>query len=138
MDWTLLPTFILGETYYDSGFEDDYVLWKEPSINQETLDDYRAIGQKKQILDPALISNNESCEFISSDKLDNSLKEDYNWFNKHMLISFSKIGFNKNFDQAIVYRQYDCGGECSGNDLYILIRKDNLWSTKIILGGWRT
>ena len=138
MDWTLPPTLILGETYYDSGFEDESVLRKEPSINQETLDDYRAIGQEKQILDRVLISNNESCDFISSEKLDSSLKEDYDWFNKHMLISFSKIGFNKNFDQAIVYRQYDCGGECSGNDLYILIRQDDLWSIKTIIGGWRS
>ena len=52
---TLPPTFILSETYYDPGFDDEYVSWKEPSINQQTLDDYRAIGQEKQILDPILV-----------------------------------------------------------------------------------
>ncbi len=137
-EWSLPPTFILSEEYYDSSFRDESIFRAEPSIKQETINDYHRAIVEKQILDPSLISNDPTCEFITSDKVDVLVNEDANWFNTHMLISFSRIGFDKKLSQAIVVRQYACGGECAGNDLYILVRENDLWSIKIILSGWRS
>ncbi len=121
-----ITILVLEEASYEEGVEDKDILQEEPFLSAQTLQDYRRNNQKK-ILSPGIFPENSSCKFISSEEV--STKMD-NWNNEHWLIDFSTIGFNENFDQAIVYRGHYCGKLCGGNTLFILARDDNGWIIK--------
>lgn len=44
------------------------------------------------------------------------------------ITTFSRVGFNADRTQALVYRGYQCGGLCGGGDYYLLSRKNGAWA----------
>lgn len=43
------------------------------------------------------------------------------------IVTFSRVGFNADRTQALVYRGYQCGGLCGGGNYYLLSRKNGVW-----------
>jgi hypothetical protein len=43
------------------------------------------------------------------------------------ITTFSRIGFNPDKTQALVYRGYQCGGLCGGGNYYLLSKKNGVW-----------
>jgi hypothetical protein len=43
------------------------------------------------------------------------------------IVTFSRVGFNPDRTQALVYRGYQCGGLCGGGNYYLLRRKNGGW-----------
>jgi hypothetical protein len=125
-DKSPVSVFVLEEASYEEGVEDKDILQEEPFLSVQTLQDYRRNNQKK-ILTPEIFPENSSCKFISSEEVAARME---NWNNEYWLIDFSTIGFNEDFDQAIVYSGYYCGKLCAGNTLYILTRDENGWIIK--------
>ena len=129
---------LADQTISAPDFDEESLFGVEPSLDKETLDQYVKINHTTQAFAPEL-SGLQFCELITSDELDALTQKDSNWYNDHMVIRFSKVGFNSSLDQALVYREYNCGGECAGGDLYFLIRlTDNSWSIENVVGGWNS
>ncbi len=132
------PVFIIDKTISATGFNLENIPWVGPSLDKETLDEYEKINQSELSIIPDL-SNHQFCELMTSEELDSLTQQDPNWYNDHMVIQFSRVGFNDSLDQALVYREYNCGGECAGGDLYFLIRQtNNQWFIINTVGGWRS
>jgi hypothetical protein len=53
-------------------------------------------------------------------------------------ISLSKVGFNKDRTQAIVYMQTSCGFLCGAGEYILLTKSENKWKVSIIHGCWTT
>ena len=121
-----ITVLVLEDASYQEGVEDKDLLQEEPLLSVETLQDYRINNQEK-ILSPEIFPKNSACKFISSEEVSATMD---NWSSTHWLIDFSTIGFNENFDQAMVYSGHYCGKLCAGNTLYILVRDDNGWAIK--------
>lgn len=131
------PVLIIDQTVSEISFDEESVFWIEPSLDKETWEQYIKINQSSQAFIPDL-SIHKFCMFITSDELVSLTQKDPNWFNDHMVISFSRVGFSSSLDQALVYREYNCGGECAGGDLYFLVLENNLWKIKNTVGGWNS
>ena len=137
-DYYGTPVFIADKTISVTGFNFENMPWVGPSLDKETLEEYEKINQS-QLSFTLDLSNHQFCELIISDELDSLTQQDPNWYNGHMVIEYSRIGFNDSLDQALVYREYNCGGECAGGDLYFLIRRtNNSWFIINSVGGWRS
>ena len=52
------------------------------------------------------------------------------------ITNFSKIGFNKELDQALVYMAFYCGQECGTANIYFLVRKGDIWEIKNFINVW--
>jgi hypothetical protein len=126
---------VLDETYYDSFNDDKNILGHLRTLDKSTLADYRVINQKSQKIQYAL-SLNKPYEIISMDEMNLRDKENQDWFNTHTFTVFSRVGFNESFEQALVYVEHNCGGECATGDLYFLKLDKGVWKIKSILEGW--
>lgn len=119
-----------------SDSEENGILEDLPTLEKETLVDFRRINQREEILKFNL-SLKKPYEIISLEEIDKRKSENSdNWLTTYTTTSFSGIGFNKTLTQAFVYMEHYCGGECATGDWYFLIRDKNGWKVENILQGW--
>jgi hypothetical protein len=50
------------------------------------------------------------------------------------IMTFSRVGFNSNKTQALVYRANHCGGLCGGGNYYLLRKKNGVWVIEGVVG----
>lgn len=136
-DYKDTSVLIIGETHLTNISTDIIPFWREPFLDKEIFTDFQSANQENHILNPDLVDNTNFCKMVSYKELE-SVWEDINWHNSHMFIRFSVIGFNNNLDQAIVYKEYNCGVECAGGDFYYIILKNNIWKIQRIARGFRS
>lgn len=105
-----------------------------PGLEEETLLNYRETNKQKQIIQLTL-SLKKPYEFIDINEIRRRDAEDLEWYRDHPIVSFSAIGFNSTFDQALVYMNQGCD-DCASHNLYFLVRDKNIWRIKDILEGW--
>lgn len=129
------PILVFNQTI-DGSFTDDETILRELSeLSEDTLRNYREINEQVLIINSNL-SIDKPFELISLDELYALDNTNPTWFRASTLTSFSRIGFNISFDQALVYVEHYCGGECATGDLYFLIIENDLWKIESILEGW--
>jgi hypothetical protein len=123
---------ILSETtYYETELED---LPKEiPSLSKVTVTDYELRNQQS-VKFPASLNINKQYALIDRTELD-SLLAKYDWekFNQkyqnaNAVYALSRVGFDPEFKQALVYMEYSCGGECGLGSLYFLAYDGKNWT----------
>jgi hypothetical protein len=109
--------FIVNITYNTTCYicyeniSDDNLYDAAPSLDKDTVEDFRAVNKEPQTLDLPL-SINKPYEYIIEPQPD-----DWNAIGrKHqgalLVTMLSKVGFNKEMDQALVYMAHRCGTEC--------------------------
>jgi hypothetical protein len=49
---------------------------------------------------------------------------------------FSKIGFNDEMNQALVYMAHICGNECGVGNIYFLVQNGDTWEIEGTLWVW--
>jgi len=127
------PILIVNSTDYES-VDDDYLYDNAPSLGKDTLEDFKEVNKEPQPLNVPL-SLNKPYEYIALPSDDNGWIE---LSEKHpqaiSITSVSKIGFNKEFDQALVYMAYYCGNECGLDSIYFMVRKGEIWRVEITIG----
>jgi hypothetical protein len=52
------------------------------------------------------------------------------------IIRFSRVGFNKSRNQALIHVEYLCGSLCAGGDYLVLSKKDEQWTIVKGLDTW--
>jgi hypothetical protein len=126
---------ILNETDLGADQDNKYMLEQETVLQEETIEDLRAVNRQKEAFRPTLMLN-KPYEIMSSVEVDKRIDEDPDWLRTHTLTTFSKIGFNQGRDQALVYMEHYCGGECAIGNLYFLVLNKDVWEVKSVLVSW--
>ena len=99
---------ILNETYVGVDITNTQFFLLLSAIEAETLIDLRAVNQRPGVFNSKL-SLNKPYEIIDSAEM--NLRIDAHQDRKNPLIinTFSKVGFNKDLDQALVYMENSAG-----------------------------
>lgn len=136
------PVIIVADAEY---FEDLSALddLDDPYLlSVTTINDYIEQGRKGGKLSVSL-DIDQPYDVIKSAELKSLIREGDDWGNfnarypdTHMYINFSKVGFNSDFTQALVYMSNNCGGECGEGNFYILIKKNGNWLIDHIIPLW--
>src|SRR2546425_1211769 len=107
-----------------------------PATSPATLDNYKSVGGQSIELARRftlnntylLISEEERHQSFANMKSRQGFHEKYP--NSTGITLFSRVGFNKNFDEALVYSWGYCGGDCGGGGYYLFRKKNGLWKLK--------
>jgi len=144
---------IYAQIYKDQGFETDRQVIDEnslhgpidelrdpsfvPGVSPDTLADFEAKSNESISIRP-LVSDIPDTRVVTRAELDAMLPKGHppmnvqDLFDKHFpgshgVLSFSRIGFNRDHTQAIVYFSQWCGGLCAKGG-YLLYRKNGrIW-----------
>lgn len=113
------------------------------SLTEDTIDDYQLKNEEKQKLE-----NNFSVRskiIFISEKEENQLfrKGQDGWAKFHKkypkakrMISFSRVGFNKEQTQALVNVSMGCGWLCGEGSFIILQKENGKWVIQQNIGLW--
>jgi len=107
-----------------------------PATSRATLDNYRSVGlQIKELARRSalnntylLISDEERRQSFANMKSRQEFHQKYP--NSISITLFSRVGFNKNVDEALVYSWGYCGGDCGGGGYYLLRKENGFWKLK--------
>lgn len=109
---------------------------REPVLSQETLDDFLQRNKSNRWLTPKFeISRKYALvDFREIKKLANDFQMDNEWkaFSKaypesYGFVTLSRVGFNRQMDQALVYAGWQCPGLCGHWSFQLLAKEDGLW-----------
>lgn len=120
-------------TYYEA--ELDGLPKEIPSLSKDTVTDYELVNQQSMKF-PASLNINKQYALIDRAELDSLLAEfDWGKFNQkyqnaNAVYALSRVGFDPEFKQALVYMGYSCGGECGLGSLYFLVYDGKNWTIK--------
>lgn len=129
------PIIIVNSTVYDT-VNDDYLYDSTPSLYKNTIEDFKEVNKESQTLDVSL-SLNKPYEYITLPIDENGWIElEQKYPNAISITSLSKIGFNKELDQALVFMSYYCGNKCGLGNIYFLVRKEGTWKIENTIGVW--
>lgn len=129
------PVLIVNRTSYET-IEDDYLYGGAPSLDKEAVEDFHTANEERYPFDLTL-SVNKPYEYITLPSDANELMElNQKYPNAISITALSKIGFNKKFDQALVYMAYYCGTECGNANIYLLVRKGDVWKVESAVQVW--
>jgi ribosome-binding factor A len=100
-----------------------------PSLSKKTLMDFRLVNLEPQVIDLPL-SVNMGYKYVS-------IPGDLLMFSRSSpVITLSKVGFNRNFNQALVYISFVCGAECGTGTVFFLVREGNTWTIQKTIEIW--
>jgi hypothetical protein len=54
------------------------------------------------------------------------------------MVTFSRVGFSKDMDEALALMGYRCGDLCGAGGLYLLVKKDGNWVVQEALMVWQS
>jgi hypothetical protein len=123
--------------YDGSGDEAKYIKDHLPSeTSEETLNDFKQIDRQQQELNQRFVVN-QTYILVTQEERHNGFSNRTGrdaFFRKYPgargVILLSRVGFNKNLDEALVYSWRYCGGDCGGGGYYLLRKQNGVWSTK--------
>jgi hypothetical protein len=126
---------VLDKTVYKD-YEDlpDSVLFRAvPALSAETLNDFKQVNQASHEM-PSTLELNSNYVLVSQVELNSLISEYGDWEkfnqkyqNENVYYFLSRIGFNSELNQALVYMGYSCGGECGKGDIYFLVHDGDKW-----------
>jgi hypothetical protein len=108
------------------------------ALSQETLDDFTARNKTNRWLTPKLEMNREYRlvdvrEIIRlAGDMGQHLEKWTDFFKEypstHGFVSLSRVGFNRQMDQALVHIGWRCPGLCGHWSLLVLTKQDGVWN----------
>jgi hypothetical protein len=112
------------------------------TIELETLNDYRVKNAQTQELN-SIFSLNVQCVLLSEAQINEIFETGDGWSQFHAtypnsagIVTFSRVGFNAEMNQALVYVE-DQGEYGAGQGLYLfLIKKESGWSIQSTIVAW--
>jgi hypothetical protein len=112
-----------------------------PALMAETVDDLRARSTEQFVFTRrfnikhryVLISEQEIN--ATFDKMGRGWEKFYRKYpGSEGFVTFSRVGFNRDRTQALVYQAYSCGGTCGGGTYYLLTKENGIWKVKGTIG----
>jgi hypothetical protein len=114
-----------------------------PGLSDETATDYVARLKTKGTLSSSL-NLKVSYTLLPEKELDRIFSNGpagwpkfYNKYPKSSgYVGFSRVGFSKAGDQAVVYVSHGCGGLCGSGNYVLLVKTNNAWTVKQKMMAW--
>ncbi|HKS30416.1 MAG TPA: hypothetical protein VJS44_21500 [Pyrinomonadaceae bacterium] len=106
-----------------------------PELEPETLNDLQIKGKETQRLERKfslnikyIIVKDEEIEALFKDNVMGGWEAFHRKYPKSSgILSLSRVGFNSDKTQAIVYKGWSCGGLCGGGGYILLKKKKGVW-----------
>jgi hypothetical protein len=112
-------------------------------LSDETIQDYKAKNQQSHKL-AARLDVKVHYVLVDADEINGFFKEKgpggwEDFYKKYPksggFTTFSRVGFNADRTQALVYQSHSCGGLCGGGSCLLFVKKDATWVRKGAVGG---
>jgi hypothetical protein len=133
--------FIINTTYNTTCYicyeniSDDNLYDAMPSLDRDTVEHFRAVNQESQILD-SLLSIDKPYEYIDEPSPNDWAAIGHKQERILLITMLSKVGFNQDMDQALVYMAHRCGTECGVGVIYFLVREGDTWQVESTIDAW--
>ena len=107
-----------------------------PATSPATLDNYKSVDRQTKVLSRRFALNNTYLLISEEERHQSFLTmkaiQEFHQKYRHStgITLFSRVGFNKDFDEALVYSWGYCGGDCGGGGYYLLRKENGLWKLK--------
>jgi hypothetical protein len=135
------PTAWMGslEEEKNTFYED---LQKSSSILlEETVDDLRAKNKETHTFGRRFDIKRQYI-LVSEKEIDDIFKKGGGWWEEFYrrypetrgFVTFSRVGFNADKTQALVYQAHSCGGLCGGGGYVLLVKVNGVWKSKGTVG----
>jgi len=139
VDLLLVANQTIPTVSHDREFDEKaFIKYSLPDTTaKETLHDYQlrdsqplnianrfAINRKY-----VLISNEEARSYFENSNTRLKLREKYPTSSGRIAM-LSRVGFNGEMNEALVYAWAYCGGDCGGGGYYLLRKEDGVWRVK--------
>ena len=125
--------------YFYDGNTDETQFIKDhfpPATSEQTLNNFKSVDRQTKALSRRFALNNTYL-LISEEERHQSfltMKAIQEFHQKYphstRITLFSRVGFNKSFDEALVYSWGYCGGDCGGGGYYLFRRENGFWKLK--------
>ena len=116
---------------------------RESGLTQHTINDYQKKKEKSQKLANNFKMTNRVIFLNEKEEKEIFREGQDGWakFNKiypkaNGIINFSRVGFNRDKTQALVYRGFGCGWLCGQGDFIVLRKVDGKWIIEQEIGLW--
>jgi hypothetical protein len=107
-----------------------------PTTSAETIEDFKSIARQTKELDRQLVLN-QPYLLVTQEQRQHwfATREGKQEFRRtypdsKRITLLSRVGFNKSFDEALVYWWGYCGGDCGGGGYYLLRKENGRWTIK--------
>ena len=142
------PAVVVNRTSWESSVSGDpskalkYVADNLPSdAAPGALEDLRNRNQEAYVLNGRfmtkvkyiLITEEEKDELARTNDFWNAFADKYRG---QAMVTFSRVGFSRDMNQAIVYASEVCGWKCGRGDFVLLIKENNAWAIKQKVNVW--
>ena len=107
-----------------------------PATSTDTLGDYKAVDPQAKELSRRFVLNDSYVLLTKEERHQsfatlNSMREFHRDYpNSSGIRLLSRVGFNRSFDEALVYSWGYCGGDCGGGGYYLLRKEHGIWKSK--------
>ncbi|HEY6188997.1 MAG TPA: hypothetical protein VIW80_15180 [Pyrinomonadaceae bacterium] len=142
---------VRGNSYLDDPSEDEHLnrifasLQRDfPRADRETLESFHVNNLQHYPIEYPFLPHIKY-ELISQQEVERfSYREPGNWweafYRNHPgangFFVLSKVGFNREMDQALVYRAFACGSTCGYGSYVLLAKEAGIWRIKSHAGDW--
>src|SRR2546426_3246717 len=125
--------------YFYDGVGDETKFIKDnlpPATSTDTLGDYKAVDPQAKELSRRFVLNDSYVLLTKEERHQsfatlNSMREFHRDYpNSSGIRLLSRVGFNRSFDEALVYSWGYCGGDCGGGGYYLLRKEHGIWKLK--------
>lgn len=122
-------------TFYEDLLKSSSVLLKE------TVDDLRAKNKETHRFTRRFDIKRQYI-LVSEKEIDDIFKKGGGWWEEFYrrypetrgFVTFSRVGFNVDKTQALVYQSHSCGGLCGGGGYVLLVKVNGVWTSKGTVG----
>jgi hypothetical protein len=119
------------------------LLKKDPTLQQATIDAFRKANAQQVFLHRSFHSSLDY-DLVDESQLEPIFKKGggswtayYKQFPRAQgILTFSRVGFNSDGTQALLYYNNTCGGLCGAGEYVIMVKRDGRWSIATEIEMW--
>ncbi|HET9791106.1 MAG TPA: hypothetical protein VFR08_07375 [Candidatus Angelobacter sp.] len=119
------------------------LLKKAPTLQQATIDAFRKANAQQVSLHRSFHSSLDY-ELVDESQLEPIFKKGGGWWDAYYkqfpraqgILTFSRVGFNSDGTQALLYYSNRCGGLCGAGKYVVMVKHDGRWSIGTEIEMW--
>ena len=135
------PTVWVGSLDEEKNTFYDDLLKSSSLLLEETVDDLRAKNKETHAF-TRRFDIKRRYVLVSEKEIEDIFKEGGGWWEEFYrrypesrgFATFSRVGFNADKTQALVYQAHSCGGLCGGGGYVLLVKVNGVWTNKGTVG----
>ena len=119
------------------------LLKKDPTLQQATIDAFRKANAQQVSLHRSFHSSLDY-DLVDESQLEPIFKKGGGWWDAYYkqfpraqgILTFSRVGFNSDGTQALLYYSNRCGGLCGAGKYVVMVKRDGRWSIGTEIEMW--